>query len=106
MWWWWEVMILRWWKLKKTIGRHVRLIRCAHKHKLSAALIHPRPRAPACPPPLPCCAPQVTFKWASTIPGVDLSDVTGSSVVFTPHDLQGHVEVGKVRVAVWSGGGG
>jgi hypothetical protein len=39
---------------------------------------------------------QVTFKWSSTIPNVDLSDASSSSIVFTPTDLVGNVEVGKV----------
>jgi hypothetical protein len=39
---------------------------------------------------------QVSFKWTSTIPNVDLSDATSSSVVLSPRDLLGNVEIGKV----------
>lgn len=52
----------------------------------------------------PCPAPstlrpfsQVHFQWSSTIPNVDLSEATSSSLAFTPQDLLGNVEIGKVR---------
>lgn len=41
-------------------------------------------------------SPQVHFQWSSTIPNVDLSEATSSSLAFTPQDLLGNVEIGKV----------